>query len=153
MMTEPDGRAAVVAEAMTWISTPWHHNSAIKGVGVDCARFPLAVYSGVGLIEPFDPKAYARDHMLHSDEERYLGVVLGLGLGAEIKVTDVGPGDLLVWKFGRVFSHGALVTDWPQVIHATVKDAMVVLADADRDVDLIDRPVRAFSYWARADVR
>ena len=152
-MTEPEGRAAIVAEAMTWLSTPWHHNSRLKGVGVDCAQFPLAVYANCGLIEPFNPGAYARDHMLHMNNERFIAVVLGLGLGAEIDVADVGPGDLLVWKFGRVFSHGALVTTWPQVIHATVKDAMVILGDADRDVDLIDRPVRAFSYWARADVR
>ena len=29
-----------------------------------------------------------------------------------------GPGDVAVFRFGRTFSHGAIVTDWPRLIHA-----------------------------------
>ena len=41
-MTHDDERAAVVAEAMTWIGTPWAHMAHLKGVGVDCANLPIA---------------------------------------------------------------------------------------------------------------
>ncbi|HYL49488.1 MAG TPA: hypothetical protein VET84_09005 [Stellaceae bacterium] len=28
------------------------------------------------------------------------------------------PGDIALWRFGRCFSHGAIVIEWPVVIHA-----------------------------------
>jgi cell wall-associated NlpC family hydrolase len=28
------------------------------------------------------------------------------------------PGDIALFKFGRVFSHGAVVVAWPRLIHA-----------------------------------
>ena len=28
------------------------------------------------------------------------------------------PGDIALFKFGRVFSHGAIVIEWPRLIHA-----------------------------------
>lgn len=31
-------RAAVIAEAESWLSTPYHHEARIKGHGVDCAQ-------------------------------------------------------------------------------------------------------------------
>ena len=34
-MTEAETRAAIVAEAMSWIGTPYHSHARIKGVGVD----------------------------------------------------------------------------------------------------------------------
>ena len=36
-------RAAVVAEAIAWLGTPYHHRARIKGVGVDCAQLALGV--------------------------------------------------------------------------------------------------------------
>jgi cell wall-associated NlpC family hydrolase len=35
----------VVAEAKTWIDTPWHRNQSCKGVGADC----IGVVAGVAL--------------------------------------------------------------------------------------------------------
>jgi cell wall-associated NlpC family hydrolase len=29
-------REAVIAEARTWLGTPWHHQASLKGVGCDC---------------------------------------------------------------------------------------------------------------------
>ena len=47
----PAMRDAVVAEAKTWLGTPWRHMQRIKGVGVDCANLPAAVYEACGVIE------------------------------------------------------------------------------------------------------
>ena len=42
-MFHPDLRARIVAEAMTWLGTPYHHRGKLKGIGVDCAQLPLCV--------------------------------------------------------------------------------------------------------------
>ena len=41
-------------EAHSWLGTPWKHNEACKGVGVDCVRFPyaVAIASGIKLLDP-----------------------------------------------------------------------------------------------------
>jgi cell wall-associated NlpC family hydrolase len=28
------------------------------------------------------------------------------------------PGDIALFRFGRTYSHGAIVTEWPRLIHA-----------------------------------
>ena len=145
-MPQSADRAAVVAEALSWLGTPYHHRARLKGVGVDCAQFVLGVYANVGLIEAFDTGEYPRDWHLHRSVERYMTHVLRFA--GEIAPAAAQSGDVLLFKFGRAFSHGAIVTSYPQVIHAVARESCVVLGDVDRDADLIDRPVRAFSYWA-----
>jgi cell wall-associated NlpC family hydrolase len=147
-MIESDARAALVAEAKTWLGTPWHHRARVKGVGVDCAQFLIGVYAGAGLIEGFDTGDYPRDWHIHRDEERFLPFVQRFA--AEIPEADAKPGDVILVKIGRVFSHGAILLDWPQAIHAAVQDQRVTLCDLDRDLGLFDRPRRYFSYWPTA---
>ena len=36
-------RDDVIAEARTWIGTPWHHQASVKGVGCDCIGFVRGV--------------------------------------------------------------------------------------------------------------
>src|SRR5579859_1647384 len=43
-------RAEVVAEARTWIRTPYHKRGLLKGVGVDCGMLPYAVLRKFELI-------------------------------------------------------------------------------------------------------
>jgi len=45
---EPTDRAAIAAEARTWLGTPYAHGQRLKGVGADCAGVPLEVYAAVG---------------------------------------------------------------------------------------------------------
>ncbi len=144
-MTEAEGRAAVVAEAMSWLGTPYHHGARIKGVGVDCAQLVIGVYAGAGVIEAFDPGPYPTDWHLHRSVERYMRIVLGLA--HEIGREAVRPGDVILYRFGRAYSHGAIVIDHPTIIHAVRQDGQVTLGDADRDAELIGRETRYFSYW------
>ena len=147
-MSEAEERARVVAEARSWLGTPYHHRGKIKGAGVDCAQLPLCVYVGAGMLRDFDTGEYPHDWHQHRDEERYAGFVLGVAreLGG---IDEVRPGDLILFKFGRAYSHGALVIDLPVLIHASMKDDQVVLADLDRDAELVDRPARFFSLWGQ----
>ena len=141
-------RTAVVEEAKRWLRTPWMHRSRIRGVGVDCAQLLIGVFSGAGVIEAFDTGEYPVDWMLHRDEELYLAWVRPYA--REITREQVQPGDLAMWKFGRTYSHSAIVIDPPTIIHAVQRCQAVVLGNMDHDADLIGRPVLYFSLFGEA---
>ena len=115
MTSEASQRAAVVSEARTWLGTPYHHMGRVKGVGVDCLTLLICVYENVGLIPRTTVEYYPIDWNLHRDAERYREGVRRFA--HEIPGPPL-PGDVVLWKFGRCFSHGAIVVEWPQVIHA-----------------------------------
>lgn len=145
-MSPVEQRAAVVAEAQTWLGTPYHHFAALKSVGADCAMFPLAVYKAAGLV-PADLAVahYPMDWAFHRDEERYLAMVERFG--REIAREAIGPGDFAVWRYGRTFSHGAIVIEPPRVIHAFVEAGCVTIDDIAIHGQLSTRPVRFYSFW------
>ena len=140
-------RAEVVREALSWERTPYHHRARLKGVGVDCAMFPAAVYEACGMIPHVAPD-YSPQWMLHRDEEQFLGWVTPYA--REIDRAAVGPGDFAIWRFGRTYSHGAIVIDMPEIIHAVIAGGAVVRGNADRDEELASRPVRFFTLFGDA---
>lgn len=147
--TEQRQRESVIAEALTWEKTPFHSMARVKGAGVDCAQFLIVVYATVGLIEDFDPGYYPADWALHKDEERYLGWVEKLAKPVDAPL----PADIAVWKFGRTFSHAAIVVDWPKIIHAQI-GVGVTLGEGNaawlvNQIKGEPRPVRFYSLWAR----
>lgn len=137
-------REAVVAEALSWELTPYHHRARIKGVGVDCAQLPAAIYEAVGLIPHIEPE-YSPQWMLHRDVEQFLGWVRAYA--REIDRGIAGPGDLAIWKFGRCYSHSAIIIDLPEVIHAVIRGGGVLRANIDRDSELAERPVKFFTLF------
>lgn len=120
-------RQALVDEAMSWLDTPWHHAGRIKGAGVDCGQILVEIYVNVGLIERPVIASYPADWAQHRDEERYLAVVMQYCHAVETPQ----PGDIVVYRCGRSFSHGGLVIDWPRIIHADLKQG-VVWAQGDK---------------------
>ena len=135
-------RGRVVASALEWLGTPYHHLGDVKGAGVDCAMFLVRVFVDSGLVPPFDPRPYPTDWHLHRGEERYLGAVLDRAH----EVDRPGSGDIALYRFGRTLSHSALVIAWPRVIHAQARVGCI-LADAGRDEPLASRAPRFFSLW------
>jgi NlpC/P60 family putative phage cell wall peptidase len=134
-------RAAVVAEARSWIGTPFHHAGRVKGRagGVDCLMLLAEVYQRAGICARVAPPFYVPDWHLHRDAERY---VEGL-LGHAREIAAPLPGDIALFRFGRTFSHGAIVTLWPRLVHAYWQQG-VVPGDATLH-PLKDRPVRFFT--------
>ena len=124
-MTSAEQRSAVVAEALTWLRTPYHPCARVKGHGVDCAQILIEVYAAAGLIERFDTGHYPQDWMLHRDEERYLGFISQHA--HQVPVPQ--PGDIALYRFGRCVSHGAIVIDWPVIVHAYAPEGNVCLGD------------------------
>lgn len=109
-------RAQVCQEARSWLSTPYHHLADVKGAGVDCAMLLVRVYADLGLApSELDPRPYAPDWHLHRGEEKYLGWVEQFAHPVAVPQ----PGDMVLWRFARAFSHGAIVLDADGgIIHA-----------------------------------
>ncbi len=140
------GRAAVVTEARSWLGTPYHHMGRLKGRdgGVDCAQLVWAVFFNCGLT-PFLPlEHYPPDWMLHRSSERYLGLVTERCR----ETASPDPGDIVLYRVGRCYAHGAIVVDpgWPTIIHACFRSRHVILDDGDT-AGLARRPHKFFSLW------
>jgi cell wall-associated NlpC family hydrolase len=126
-------RMAVVALAKTWLGTPYRSSGQKRGSngGVDCANLPAAVYPEAGVVPAFPVEFYPQDWHLHRSAERYLAQVLKFA--TELPEGELPkPGDMVVWKFGRCFSHGAIVVEWPRVIHAFI-GGPCRFADAEKE--------------------
>lgn len=133
-----DWRSRVIKEAVTWDRTPYHSTGRIKQVGVDCAMMPAEVYKAAGLIPHIEVPPYAMDWHLHRSEEIYKTWVEKFATQLPEGALPL-PGDLVLYKFGRCFSHGAIVLDWPKVIHAVRQAGKVVIEDFG-DTGEWDRP-------------
>jgi cell wall-associated NlpC family hydrolase len=141
-------RSLVVKEARKWIGTPYYHEGNVRGVGVDCGMLIVRVFVDTGLCSPFDPRPYPRDWFLHKSEEKYLGFILAHAK----EVSRPEPGDLMIWRYGRCYSHGAIVTGLSPltVVHA-FEPARRVLEEAVESNPMLCEPRRKpkfFSYWA-----
>jgi cell wall-associated NlpC family hydrolase len=132
-------REEVLAEARSWLNTPYHHQGRIKGAGVDCGQLLLAVYAAVGIIPDTEVGNYSNEWHLHRDEERYLGWVEKFAHQVETPK----PGDIALFKFGRCVSHGAIVVQWPLVLHSYIRQGCVLtLATGD------ELNGRLHSFWS-----
>lgn len=60
-MTGGETRAAVVAEAMTWLGTPYRHQASLKDVGCDCLGLVRGVWRAVYGGEPELTPGYTAD--------------------------------------------------------------------------------------------
>ncbi|MGD0190193.1 MAG: hypothetical protein ABSD74_05595 [Rhizomicrobium sp.] len=149
-MTESEERAKVVAEALTWTGTPFRDQSDIKGAGVDCAMLLVRTFVDTGVVPAFDPRPYSPQWHLHHSEEKFLTIIETLG--TEVRRPPI-PGDVIVYKFGRCFSHGALVTSEENIIHAWYLEQHVTITPV-RDSKLCQmnngrpRPHKLFDCWA-----
>lgn len=144
-MTDAEERALVVQVALTWERTPYHHNAMIKGVGVDCAMLVIAVFKEAGIVEASQVN-YLPQWFMHKGEEKYLTEVQKYA--DEISEAQALPGDVVAYKMGRTFSHGAIIINpgWPAIIHAH-QEARMVIQDRGDGGRLADRERRFFSRW------
>ena len=144
---EQQQRAAVVAEAQSWLRTPYHACGRVKGGGVDCAMLPAAVYNAAGMVDPIVYGAYSPQWHMHHGDELYLDEVLSHA--HEISGPPL-PGDFVLYKVGRLWAHGAIVVTWPTIIHAITGVGVVLgngLTDPMAKRRLGDMSPRFFSLW------
>ena len=119
-----ENAARIVAEARSYLGTPYHHMADIKGVGIDCALILVRVFCDLGLVPLFDPRPYTKDWFLHRHEEQYLNHLLAQAR----EVERPEPGDVILSRQGRVYSHGGIVTQAKplEIIHAFAPAGCVI---------------------------
>ena len=137
-------RDDVVSAARSWLGTPYHHRARVKGAGTDCGMILIAVFSEAGLIEDFDAGEYSPDWMMHRSQELYLQTVERY---AKKVNREPQAGDIALFRFGRCISHGAIVTEWPEIIHAYRPAGCVTIDNAEANDDLKGRLV---GFWTVA---
>jgi cell wall-associated NlpC family hydrolase len=147
-MTEEEGRALVIAEARKWLKTPYHGCADVLGAGVDCGMLLVRAFVDCGLVAPFDPRPYTQDWHLHKDEEKYLGFVTSRLTRTETPK----PGDVMIFRYGRCYSHGGLVTatDPLTMIHAFLTRQSVIEEPLWESPEFSDptREPRFYTLWS-----
>jgi cell wall-associated NlpC family hydrolase len=145
-------RRKVVEEALKWQGTPYYNLGDVHGVGVDCCMLLVRSWVDAGIVEPFDPRPYPTQWMLHSDEERYLN---WLSLCA-VEVDEPQIGDIVLWRFGRCFSHSGILTKPGVVVHALQDHGLCTQSDTNESFLMwLDRtgtkrrPVKYFDIFAK----
>ena len=141
-------RERAVQEAHAWIGTPYHHRACVKGVGVDCAHLLIGVFHNIGLIEKVDTGHYPIDWHLHQTGERFASFMNDMKLAAEIDGADATLGDIVLFRYGRAYSHCGIMVGGSRIVHAYRPEGGVVEGDMDRHSDLKGRERRYFSCWA-----
>ena len=144
-------RNMVVKEALSWQKTPYRHMARVKGAGADCLTFMACVFENCGLLNKIEIPYYSKDWMNHRSAERYLE---GLLKYTREIFTEPQQGDIILWKVGRCFSHGAIVIDYPLIIHAqagvgVMQENAENAAWLTHEANGKPRARRVFSYWGQ----
>ena len=141
---EATQRAAVATEALTWLGTGYHHHGRIKGVGVDCAQLLCAVFEACGLVPHIETGMYPVDWHLHRNEELFSAWLRQYAHCCE-PGEPVQAGDVLLFKFGRTFSHGSICVGDDLLVHAYVKRG--VMLSRLTEEPLAGREIQHWSFW------
>lgn len=137
-------RTDVAVEATNWLGTPYHHQARIKGAGVDCALLLCEVYHAAGIVPFIDPTPYPQNWHIHRNDERYLGFVTQYA-----KLSKEAPelGDLILFKFGRAFSHACIYMGGERVIHSLVDHG--VMLSSLWEPPLGRRETTVYTFWPK----
>lgn len=114
----------------------------MKGHGVDCAQLLYQVYRRCKLIPKIAIPHYPPQWHLHRGDEKFENLVRQYAKQVESPL----PGDIVLYREGRAFAHGAIVLDWPRIVHASAEVKMVV-EDEGTSGRLADRERRFYSIW------
>lgn len=85
-------RDQIVAEARTWIDTPFKHQARVKGLGVDCAGIVIETGRALGLLD-YPEQGYSRQ-----PSPDKMGALLDEYLD-RIDKNEVMPGDIYWMRF------------------------------------------------------
>ena len=117
-MTSPLTRAAIVAEARTWIGTRYQHQASLRGVGCDCLGLVRGVWRACIGDEPEAAPAYAADWAEATGEESLAKAALRHLV--PVACDEFREGDVLLfrWRDGFVAKHVAIASSADSMIHA-----------------------------------
>lgn len=113
-------RAQIVAEARSYIGTPYHHQGRLKGVGVDCAGIVVGINTTFSLTS-HDVKGYSP-----TPHQGLLQQALRDAGFTKIGIYDYEMGDCLLMRFGTEPQHLAVYTGEGTIVHSYSKVKKVV---------------------------
>lgn len=138
-------RRALLAEAGSWVGTPFHAHARLKMVGVDCVQLAGAIYIATGfLTEPqFNIGWYPIDGGHHDEKSRVVEWIEKSGKFA--RVNDPRIGDTLVMRMpgARVAHHVGVMVSESEFVHAYFKH-FVVMSRMDgyrKRIEAMYRPI------------
>ena len=119
----------VVTVGRTWLGTPYHHQSSVKGAGCDCLGFVRGVFAELHGFTPEEPPAYTMEWGEYGNEELMLDAARrhlveryvaadGHVLPLDKQVWDVGDVLLFRVRLGAVAKHCAIVSGVDTMIHS-----------------------------------
>jgi len=135
-------RDLILTEARSWIGTKYAHRGRFKGKdgAIDCAQLIYCIFHNCGLAPEMPLTEYTPDFFMHRGVEQYMDTVLSQCC----EVDYPQPGDIVLFKLGRIFGHGGIVTQWPMIIHAS-RPAKCVLEEKATTGWLAGREIKFFS--------
>lgn len=140
-------RTRIVEVARTWLNTPFVDGQGLKGFGVDCAYFLVRVAEEAGIVARIELPAYSPQVYLHrkpdgSWDDTYEKIILQYT--HEISVSQLLPGDMVLYKVANSFTHGAIIESWPDRILHPIRPHGVIYSSANEGF-VQGRPHRFFS--------
>lgn len=111
-------RAAILAEARSWIGTPYRHQASLKGVGCDCLGLVRGVWRHCIGDEPETPPPYAPDWAEARGEEALADAACRHLIAVKLDEIDAGDVLLFRWRDGCVAKHAAIAGSTVTMIHA-----------------------------------
>lgn len=124
-------RAAVIAEARTWLGTPFHHKQGLKGVGVDCLHLWWRSGEAAGAMEKISKRELRGfwPHYGRRPDPVRMRAALETFRMVEISEHEALPGDVLWTHWGNEIPvHFAIVSAFefrPTIIHAVLNYEVV----------------------------
>jgi NlpC/P60 family putative phage cell wall peptidase len=111
-------RHAVLAEARSWIGTPYQHQASAKGAGCDCLGLVRGVWRALYGSEPELAPAYTPDWAEREGAETLLLAARRHLL--ELPLPEASPGDVLLFRMDArsPIKHAAILEEDERIIHA-----------------------------------
>ena len=111
-------RSAILAEARTWIGTPYQHQASTKGAGCDCLGLVRGVWRALYGDEPELAPAYTPDCAERHGAETLLDAARRHLV--EVAITDAQPGDVLLFRMhvSAPAKHAAFLDEGGHILHA-----------------------------------
>jgi NlpC/P60 family putative phage cell wall peptidase len=111
-------RSEFVAEARTWLGTPYQHQGRLKGVACDCIGLVIGTARALGLTN-YDIDGYDKrpDGSLRPVMETQLEF---------IPLAEAQAGDVVLFAWATQPLHVAILTDETHLIHAYLPSRRVV---------------------------
>ena len=114
----PLTRGAIVAEALSWVGTPYRHQASLKGVGCDCLGLVRGVWRALVGDEPERLPAYTPDWAEAAGEETLAAA--GRRHLVPVPLDGIAAGDVLLfrWRDALPAKHAAILVAPDRLVHA-----------------------------------